>query len=482
MECDDSCDALRRCLRIEAVKILILLSILLAPLICAAGNATSPLPFRDGDRWCVLGDSITRSGHYHRYVELFYLTRFPDRRLDVINCGISGDTAPGALKRLKWDSLDARPTVVSVMLGMNDVMPGLYNPEESSPDIEIRRAKAAERYYGAMRQLTVALKGAGVQVILITPSIFDDTADLPRRNYPGCGAALAAYGSFVRSLAAELDLPVIDFNGTMTAINAARQRDNPRFTIVGGDRIHPTAPGHLVMAHEFLRAQGLAGPVSRIAIDAAAGMPGLLENCAIERVRILGDGIAFSCIERALPFPVETAARPALALVPFARDFGQQILVVGGLSAGDYALSIDGKRIREFDAAELAAGVDLALEPATPQALQAAAVLAVLHKKWETAGRLRNLAYCEHYAWPDAPRPVDLSQMPARLDERLARIGGANPSVAESHRQYLRDKPREAELRRELDEAMGAARLAAQPQSREFRLVRVRPATDGQEN
>jgi hypothetical protein len=40
-------------------------------------------PFHDGDRWSVVGDSITQNGTYPAWVYLFYATRFPDRKLDV---------------------------------------------------------------------------------------------------------------------------------------------------------------------------------------------------------------------------------------------------------------------------------------------------------------------------------------------------------------------------------------------------------------
>lgn len=416
--------------------------------------ATPPPAFQSGDRWGVLGDSITRSGQYHRYVELFYLTRFPTLKLDVINCGISGDTAPGAVQRLKWDCLDAKPTVVSAMLGMND------------------RAHSVETHDKAMRQLAKSLVAAGVRVILITPSIYDDTADLPAANSRGGGAILTEFSNRVRAIAAEYKLPAVDFNGPMTAINAEQQKRNPKFTIVGGDRIHPTQPGHFVMAYEFLRAQRLTGVVSRIAIDAAAGKAGVLENCTVKDLKIRDGEIVFTCLENSLPFPVEAKAKPALDLVPFSREFTQQILLVRGLAAGDYALSIDGKEIRQFTAAELADGVNLAGEVNTPQSQQAAAVLAELQKKWDIVAKLRNLAVCEHTAWPNAPRPIDLAQMPAKLDARLERAK-QNPTIKEAHREYLEFKPREAELHRAVDAAMNAARLAAQPKPREFTLRRV---------
>lgn len=43
----------------------------------------------------------------------------------------------------------------------------------------------------------------------------------------------------------------------MTVFNAARQKDDPAFTLVGPDRVHPLEPGAFFMACEFLRQQGL---------------------------------------------------------------------------------------------------------------------------------------------------------------------------------------------------------------------------------
>ena len=225
-------------------------------------SAQAPVPaFQPGERWCVLGDSITEGGSYHRYMELFYCTRFPDRKLEVVNCGIRGDTAPGALRRLRWDCLAAKPTVVSVMLGMNDVAPSLYNAKYSTSSMEGRRSECAETYHKGMRNLTASLIGAGVKVILIKPSIFDDTADLPFANSPGCGATLAGFASRVQAIAEESKVAVVDFSGPMMAINAQQQKHDPHFSIVGPDRTHPTPPGHRVMAYEFLRAQKASGVV-----------------------------------------------------------------------------------------------------------------------------------------------------------------------------------------------------------------------------
>lgn len=127
-----------------------IISVFLLPMLWGALVATCLVidapQFQPGDRWCVLGDSITHSGSYHKFVELYYFTRFPTQPLDMINCGIAGDTAPGAVRRLQWDCLAARPTVVSVMLGMNDVGRNLYDAGVTNQHLEKLRAERAEIY------------------------------------------------------------------------------------------------------------------------------------------------------------------------------------------------------------------------------------------------------------------------------------------------------------------------------------------------
>ncbi|MDB6016597.1 MAG: hydrolase [Pedosphaera sp.] len=432
----------------------------------------SPASFQSGDRWCVLGDSITHGGSYHKYVDLFYLTRFPALSLEVINCGISGDTATGAQKRLNWDCLDAKPTVVSVMFGMNDVGGDLYDSGTNSPAAEKKRSERATTYDRAMRSLTKSILDSGAKLILILPSIFDDTADLPGPNNPGRGLALAGYARRMQAIATEYKVATVDFNGSMAAINAAQQKRDPHFTIVGSDRVHPGLPGHLVMAYEFLKAQKLSGIISRITIDAATMLARQLENCEVSGLRAETNGVSFTCLEHALPFPVEAAAKPALDFIPFTQKLNQEMFSVRGLAPGDYELSIDGQSIRTFTAAELADGVNLADETKTPQMQQAFAVLAGLCKKWEAADKLRTIAYCEYAAWPDAKHPVDFVQMPAKLDARLTKIRGTSHEgyIAGQQKLYLMVKPHEAELHRAVDEAVRAARAVAQPKPHQFTL------------
>ncbi|MBL6829474.1 MAG: GDSL family lipase, partial [Puniceicoccaceae bacterium] len=77
-------------------------------------------PFQHGDRVAFIGDSITHGGRYHADIYLYHATRFPNRPFVIHNCGISGDTAPGTNIRFESDIAVHRPTVATIMLGMND--------------------------------------------------------------------------------------------------------------------------------------------------------------------------------------------------------------------------------------------------------------------------------------------------------------------------------------------------------------------------
>ncbi len=82
--------------------------------------------FKGNERVCFIGNSITMNGKFHNYIELYYATRFPDRKIEFYNCGISGDVSGGMLERMDSDILIHKPTWSVLMVGMNDINSGLY--------------------------------------------------------------------------------------------------------------------------------------------------------------------------------------------------------------------------------------------------------------------------------------------------------------------------------------------------------------------
>lgn len=349
---------------------------LLAAGLAALVGAAAAETFKDGETVCFLGDSITAGGRYQTMIANYYLTRFPERTLWFVNAGRSGDTASGALGRLKEDVLDKKPTSVVIMFGMNDVSRSLY---VAKPDEKRRAAQkqALDWYKTNMEKVVARIRAEAGQprLLLCTPTPFDQTVVLAKdNNQPGCNDGLGRCAELVRALATKNKATVVDFHGPMTALNLERQKKDPKWTIVGPDRVHPAAPGHLVMAWLLLKAQGAPAVVSRIKVDAAACK--LLEsvNAEVTGVEKKPQGIAFTVLAKALPLPIDSSARPALELVPIEKDLNQELLTVTGLGKGPFELRIDGATVGRYTSAELARGVNLALNDATPQFKQAQTV------------------------------------------------------------------------------------------------------------
>jgi hypothetical protein len=160
----------------------------------------------------------------------------------------------------------------------------------------------------------------------------------------------------------------------MTALNLEQQKKDPKWTIIGADRVHPGAPGHLMMAWLFLKAQGANSIISKATVNAASGVATDTVNAEVSGTERKGGGVVFTLQQKALPFPIDSAAKSVLSVVPLEQDLAQELLSVTGLADGNYEVCIDGIAVARHTAAELARGINLAFNEATPQFKQAQTV------------------------------------------------------------------------------------------------------------
>src|SRR4029077_13225688 len=93
----------------------------------AAGVAAAQGGFglHEGHRVVFFGDSITDQRLYTTFAETYVVTRFPRTNISLVHSGWGGDRVTGGgggpLDVRIWrDVLPYNPTVVTVMLGMND--------------------------------------------------------------------------------------------------------------------------------------------------------------------------------------------------------------------------------------------------------------------------------------------------------------------------------------------------------------------------
>lgn len=429
--------------------------------------------FRDGDRWMAVGDSITEGGTYQVWVYLYYATRFPGFDLAVMNGGVGGDSVYKVLQRHDWDIAPRQPSVVTLMLGMNDVQRQFY-AADATPRMIADRDAAIEAYGKRLRVLAKRIHDGGARLIFLTPSPFDDTADIASNRLSGVNGGLARCADIVREIAAENDAPVIDLHGPMTALTARLQAVDPAATIIGPDRTHPREPGNFVMAYHILKAQGAPAIVSDVTIDAGAARVTGAINASVDNLRATTTSAEFTLSGNALPYPLHASVRPALDWVPFNADLNREMLRVTGLAAGSYRLEIEGARVRDFSADELAAGVNLATETATPQARQAAKVLALV-RSWRDVISLkeRAIASIEQRHLRDWARPIDYAKAREFLEAKLAATPPPPEWDQRKMRAYIELKPRAEAVAAEIAALEKEIREAAQPSPHAYRLIRL---------
>lgn len=414
----------------------ILLAIWLFSSITTAVPVNGTQQFRNGERVCFVGDSITHSGTYHSNIYLYYLTRFPEREIHIFNAGISGDTAERALARFDADIAAHQPTVSTVMLGMNDVGRWQYTVDQSALDDVPGKMRSLNRYFQNMDTLAARLSAIGSDIIWITPSIYDQTAELKQTNNLGVNDALALCADYVKNTARANKQGLVDFYSTMLAINSDIQSSDKSATIIGADRVHPRSdPGHFIMAYQFLKAQHVPQYVSKIAINSQSGTETESINCSITDIKSQRNELSFTALEHALPFPQTESIRQGLALVPFEAEMNQQILIVDNLAPGNYSLEIDTVTIGSYTAEQLAKGINLASSVEAPQYQQALKVMELNQQRNKLVATLREFAYTEYNAMTGYTGDRDdVTAIKAHLSDVLKQKEG------QSHYDYYKRK------------------------------------------
>jgi lysophospholipase L1-like esterase len=346
-------------------------------LACAAvAWAQSNFYVKDGDTVVFYGDSITDQRLYTTFTETFVVTRFPAQKVTFVHSGWGGDRVTGGGggpidKRLERDVYAYKPTVMTIMLGMND---GSYQ--------EFNEA-IFETYATGYKHIldTVKANSPNTRLTVIQPSPFDDVTRPP--TFPGgYNSVLVRYGQFLKELGVTRELAVADLN---TSVVAALKRANDTDPTVAQkiipDRVHPGAPGHLLMAAALLKAWNAPAVVTSVSIDAAKGQVTDSANTSVTGIDTI-PGLHWTQTDAALPLAIDMND-PVMALAVKSSDIEKSLdwqpLKVTGLKLGLYGLKIDGQSVGSFTADQLAAGVNLAMLP-TPMVKQAAEVHALTLK------------------------------------------------------------------------------------------------------
>lgn len=312
--------------------------------VLAAVAALSPI--RDGERIVYFGDSITHGGWQTDFTQLYCALRRPGAGIRVYNCGIGGDAAGGAKRRVKPDVAVYRPDRVFLMLGMNDAGLYVYRQEET-PEIRKRKAQFIASYETNMTTLVTMLRDVTKETVLITPSPYDEYSPGGTNRGERTINVAKTYNDFALSACADHVRAIADREGTgLVELHrplTATVKAHPELIICGYDRIHPGDTGHLFLVGTVLDALGEKPELSDVTFDAKGAA-----------------SFAADYAPAALPFPYLNCTPWVEKIYPFTDRHNVERLTVKNLAEGTYVLKADGKPFATFTSAQLAAGVNIA--------------------------------------------------------------------------------------------------------------------------
>jgi len=179
------------------------------------------------------GDSVTgvyyHTGSRRAYTDMVGIAirkKYPQSQLTMINAGISGHTTVNALARIDRDVLKHKPTLVTVMFGLNDMT-----------------RVPLETYEANLKTIIQKCRAVGAEVLLCTPNNIISTAGRPSE-------VLINYCDVIRKVAREKNVPVCDCYRQMDLLRKQNEQD---WDFLFSHEIHPNMSGHKVMAQFIVK-------------------------------------------------------------------------------------------------------------------------------------------------------------------------------------------------------------------------------------
>ncbi len=195
------------------------------------------------------GDSVTDCGRnreslhdlgkgYPLITASLLMHRLRDLNLTFINKGISGNRVRDLEKRWKEDCIDLKPTVVSILIGINDV----WRRYDSNDPTDARSFESG--YRNILTQIKDKLDA---RIIILEPFVNPFPGD--RKNWR---EDLDPKLDAVRRLSSEFNALLIPLD----SIFASAYQEKPE-GYYAADGVHPSHAGHGMISEEWIKAIGL---------------------------------------------------------------------------------------------------------------------------------------------------------------------------------------------------------------------------------
>ena len=322
-------------------------AILLVCTCVKAWTQETAFALHDGDRVVFFGDSITAQRLYTTYLQTAVKVHFPEWNIRFYNAGVGGDNVHGGIAgkvdvRIDRDILKFHPTVVTIMLGMNDR--SHEREYESGYEHILQRLRAAS---------------PDLRITILGPTPMDGTTN----SNLWANVELRRFLAIDRQLASKYGATFIDLQTpVLAALERAEKLNHLAAMSLIPDRIHPQPPLHMLMAETVLAGWNYPKVSSSISIDARTGLIARQDSAVIRNVIKKENAIAWTTLETAdeIRFITTDGNEMIYQSLISTQHIGAKVLQVTSLAQGRYSLLIDGKPLQQtWTEKELEQGIRL---------------------------------------------------------------------------------------------------------------------------
>lgn len=164
---------------------------------------------------------------------------YPEKRYQFCNRGISGNKVNDLEKRWQAETLDLKPDVLSILVGVND-----------SSSVVLRREPllSVEKYGEIYTSLLEQTKAAFPTILFILCEPFILQVGRVKENWDAYHADIVQRQAIVRKLATKHNAVFVGFQ---EVFDKACEKAPADYWIWDG--VHPTVAGHEIMAREWMK-------------------------------------------------------------------------------------------------------------------------------------------------------------------------------------------------------------------------------------
>ncbi|QHV93553.1 SGNH/GDSL hydrolase family protein [Spirosoma endbachense] len=164
---------------------------------------------------------------------------FPENGFTFYNRGISGNKVSDLEKRWQADTLDLKPNVLSILIGINDTAAVVNKPAE---------AMSSEQFETVYRQLLTDSKSQNPATLFVLGIPFVYPVGKRKENWELWRDDTTKRQEVVRKLATEFEAVLVDYPAVF---DKAMKNTPAEYWIWDG--IHPTVFAHELMAREWIK-------------------------------------------------------------------------------------------------------------------------------------------------------------------------------------------------------------------------------------